>query len=300
MLPWRSEQTREAITKCATERLAHEFLNCTVSVRYDDTMIIIGIDPILAIIGPFSVSWHGLFSVIGMIVGVWLPVRLAQKEGLTADRMYSLAWWAIPGGIIGARLVHVVDYWSFYSANPGDILALHKGGLAIWGGILGGTLTALAYARIRHFPIAVYADLAALGLILAQAIGRIGDIINGEHLSRATSLLWGVIYTHPNSPGYRLPPSHPAVAYELVTDLIIFGLLWKLRSRVQTSGTTFLLYLTFYSVGRFFLSFLRLDSNTVFLSLNQAQWISVLVLAVILPLLILKRSQPGNARYPAS
>lgn len=262
-------------------------------------MITIGIDPILISLGSFSLSWHGLFTAIAIVVGVWLPVRLAAKAGLSVEPLYSLAIWGVPGGIIGARLVHVIDYWSYYSANPGAILAVWEGGLAIWGGILGGTLTAIIFARISGFSIARYADLAALGLILAQAVGRIGDVINGEHISTTTGLPWGVVYTHPNSPAYGLPPTHPAVGYELLMDVFIFGILWKLRGRLRHDGSLFLLYLSLYSLGRFFLSFLRLDSNTVLLSLNQAQWISILVLAVALPLLILQQVSQSK-RKPVS
>ena len=252
-------------------------------------MITIGIDPILLSLGSLSVSWHSLFMVVAIVVGVWLPAHLVAKAGLSKDRLYSLALWAIPGGIVGARLVHVIDYWSYYSANPGAILAFWAGGLAIWGAILGGTLTAVIFTRIRGFPLARYADLAAFGLLLAQAIGRIGDIINGEHISKGTSLPWGMVYTHPNSPAYGLPPTHLAVGYELLMDLLIFGVLWKLRGRVRPDGAIFLLYLVTYSIGRFFLSFLRLDSNTVLLGLNQAQWLSLIVLAIALPLLLLQQ-----------
>jgi phosphatidylglycerol:prolipoprotein diacylglycerol transferase len=262
-------------------------------------MITIGIDPILISLGPFSISWHGLFMLIGIVVGVWLPARLVAKAGLSVDRLYSLAIWAVPGGIVGARLVHVIDYWSYYSANPGAILAFWAGGLALWGGILGGTFVAVIYARIGGFPLARYADMAASGLLLAQAIGRIGDVINGEHISQGTSLPWSVVYTHPNSPAYGLPPSHPAVGYELLMDLLIFSVLWKLRGRVRPDGSIFLLYLVTYSVGRFFLSFLRLDSNTVLLGLNQPQWLSLIVLAIALPLLLLRLTSQSK-RKPVS
>lgn len=260
-------------------------------------MITIGIGPILISLGSFSLSWHSLFMLIGIVVGVWLPARLAIKAGLPVDRLYSLALWSVPGGIVGARLVHVIDYWSYYSANPGAILAFWEGGLALWGGILGGTLAAIIFARIRAFPLARYADLAALGLLLAQAIGRIGDVINGEHISKGTGLPWGVVYTYPDSPSYGLPPSHPAVGYELLMDLLIFGVLWKLRGRIRPDGTLFLLYLITYSVGRFFLSFLRLDSNTVLLGLNQAQWLSLIVLAIALPFLLHQQASQGKWRH---
>ncbi|MBI4188522.1 MAG: prolipoprotein diacylglyceryl transferase [Chloroflexi bacterium] len=252
-------------------------------------MIKIGLDPILLHLGPFFVSWHSLFSVVGIVVAVWLSARLVSKAGLSVDTLYSLALWGIPGGIIGARLVHVIDYWDFYTANPGSILAVWTGGLAIWGGILGGTLAGVIFTRVKGVPTARYADLVAPGLILAQAIGRIGDIINGEHFSTPTSLPWGVVYTHPDSPAYGRPPTHPAVAYELLMDLLIFAILWRWRERIRPDGSLFLLYLSLYATGRFFLSFLRLDSNTVFLSLNQAQWICLLVLAVTVPLLVWRK-----------
>jgi len=257
-------------------------------------MINIGIDPVLVSVGPFSISWHSLFIALAVAVGVWLAASLTTRAGLSREILYSGALWAIPGGIVGARLVHVIDYWSFYSANPGAILSFWEGGLAIWGAILGGTITVVIYARVRRLPFAPYADIAALGLILGQAIGRIGDIINGEHISRATSLPWGVVYTHPESPGYGLSPSHPAVAYELLMDLLIFGVLWKIRGHIRPDGSLFLLYLTAYSIGRFFLSFLRLDSNTVLYGLNQPQWISLMVLALALPILLLQRFAWGS------
>ncbi len=254
-------------------------------------MINIDINPILVALGPFSISWHSLFIIVGIAVGVLIPARLVAKAGLSVDTLYSLALWGVPGGIIGARLVHVIDYWGYYSANPGAILAFWQGGLAIWGAILVGTLTAGIFARIKGFPlIRRYADMVAPGIILAQAIGRIGDIINGEHISTVTELPWGVVYTHPNSPGYGLPPVHPAVAYELFMDLFIFGIVWKLLGRIRPDGSLFLLYLILYSTGRFFLSFLRLDSSTVFLSLNQPQWICLLVLAIAVPLLVFQRT----------
>tara|TARA_B100000315_G_C14461325_1_gene533864 strand:- start:55 stop:852 length:798 start_codon:yes stop_codon:yes gene_type:complete len=252
-------------------------------------VVSIGIDPILITLGPFSISWHGLFFAAAIVVGVWLSAHLIARSGLSVDRLYSIAFWGVPGGIIGARLVHVVDHWGFYSANPGAIFAFWEGGLALWGGVLGGIITVLIFSRISRFRVAPYADRIALVLILGQAIGRIGDIINGEHFSTTTGLPWGVVYTHSNSPSYGRLPQHPAVAYELLMDLFILGILWKLRGRIQPEGSLFLLYLIIYATGRFFLSFLRLDSHTVFLTLNQAQWISLLVLVVAVPLLILKK-----------
>lgn len=255
-------------------------------------MIRIPFNPDLVAVGGFHLSWHGFFTAVAIAVGVWLAARLARRDGLNVELLYSLALWSVVGGIVGARLVHVIDYWSFYAAHPAAAFALWEGGLAIWGAILGGTIAAVVYAWARRFALSPYADRAAFSLLLAQAVGRIGDIINGEHFSKATDLPWAVVYTNPDSPGFGQPPSHPAVAYELLMDLAFFALLWKVRRRVRPDGTLFLLYLALYSVGRFLLSFLRLDSNTVALGLNQAQWISLLVLAVALAVFFYRRSSP--------
>ena len=103
-------------------------------------------------------------------------------------------------------------------------------------------------------------------------------------------------YIHPNSPAFGLPPTHPAVAYELLMDLIIFGVLLKLRRRIRPDGSVFLLYLVTYSFGRFFLSFLRLDSNTVLLGFNQAQWLSLIVLAIALPILLFQQGSRSKRK----
>lgn len=251
--------------------------------------IVINIDPVIFHLGSLTVAWHGLFMVVGLVVAVLLSARLVARAGLSVDQFYTIALIGIPGGIIGARFIHVIDYWDYYMANPGNILAIQRGGLALWGGILGGLLAVLIYARIKNLSVFDYADRMAPGMILAQAIGRIGDVINGEHFSIGVGAPWGVVYTHPNSPALGLPPSHLAVGYEMVMDLVIFGVLMRLLGRIKPDGTLFLLYLASYSVGRFFLSFLRLDSKTVQLGLSQPQWLSLFVVIAVLVLFFYRR-----------
>lgn len=250
-------------------------------------MINIGINPDLARVGPFALSWHGLLSAVGGVAAVLLVFRLAPKLEVTKAQLYGVLPWAIIGGLVGSRAVHVIDYWGdFYSTNLLALFAFYEGGAAIWGAILGGVITGAIYARFKGYPVGPLVDVGAVGLILSQAIGRIGDIINGEHFSSYTSLPWGFIYTHPGSPSYGKPAQHPTVAYEMLWDLAIFGLLWKLKVRLKPPGSLFLLYLNLYAFGRFFLSFLRQDSNFMALGLNQPQWISLLVLSVAVPWLV--------------
>ncbi len=267
-------------------------------------MITINIDPVLLHLGPLTVSWHSLFIVVGIIAAVILARWLVkQRPWLSLDTLYSATIWGIPGGIVGARLVAVVDRWDYYIGGPGNAFAIWEGGLAIWGAIIGGAITIAIYGWVKKFPVGAYLDIMAPGLILAQAIGRIGDIINGEHFSTVTSFPWAVVYTHPNSPALGRPPTHPAVAYELLMDLVILGILWRLIGRFRPDGAFVMVYLIMYSVGRFFLSFLRLDSNTVFLTLNQPQWISIIVVVVAASWLVWRRASwqapPALVAQPA-
>ena len=192
---------------------------------------------------------------------MFLVVRWGTREGLTADSIYSVAVWAIVGGVVGARLLHVVGQWSdFYQNDPIRVLYVWQGGVTIYGAILGGFVGGALYIVTRNSAwylglwgryfkflgepkkaplpgVGRLADIAAPAMLISQAIGRVGDIINGEHFADPSSLPWAVIYSHPESPGRFLQtPTHPAVAYELLMDLAILGLLWPLRKRLRPDG----------------------------------------------------------------
>jgi phosphatidylglycerol:prolipoprotein diacylglycerol transferase len=252
-------------------------------------MIEIGMGPNIIDAGSFVLSWHGLLSVIAVAMAVYLVGRWAPRHGISADDVYSTAIWAIIGGILGARLVHVVDEWSFYAANPTQIFAIWSGGIAIWGAVLGGFSGGWIFASWKGLPRGRLADITAPVLALSMAVGRIGDIVNGEHIASPTSLPWGFIWTHPSSPTFQRfgeVATHPAVVYEMLLDLAIVALLvWVLRKRLGPDGMQFAAFLALYSLGRFFILFLH-EYKTWFLGLNEAQVISLLVLSVMVPLLI--------------
>lgn len=254
-------------------------------------MIRIGLSPDVVHIGGLVVTWHSLITVAAVALAVYLIDRWGKRAGFAEGMVSSVALCAIPGGIVGARLVHVIDNWGFYSANPGQIIAVWNGGIAIYGAIAGGVVAGAAYAAWKRFPARKLLDLSAPGLILAQAVGRIGDLINGEHFSTASSLPWAVVYTHPASPGYGRPPSHPAVGYEMLADFALFGLLWALRGRLVPEGSLFAVYAAVYAAIRLALSFLRLDSATVALGINQQGWISMVVFAGAAVFLMLWRTR---------
>jgi len=275
--------------------------------------ISIGINPNLIDAGPITLSWHGLLTFVAVAVAVWLVARWGAKDGMIVDSIYSVAVWAIIGGVIGARLLHVIDFWDeVYRDDFFSVFSVWSGGIAIYGAIIGGFIGGAAYIMIRNsewflatwrtvFPfmgeahkadlpgIGRLADITAPALLLAQAIGRFGDIINGEHLSKVTELPWGVIYTNANSPGIFRPPTHPTVGYELIFDLVLLAAIWPLRDRLRPHGMFFTLYLATYSIGRFFLSFLREEYNTYFGgNLNEAQVVAIIVVIFTVPLLVWK------------
>lgn len=235
--------------------------------------ISIYIDPNIFFLGPFTLSWHGLFSAIGVIAGVSLGVRIAAEAGVNEDGAYNLALWSVAGGIVGARLFHVWDNWGYYSTNLLQIVMINEGGIAIYGAIVGGILTGTIYARMTGIDVAKMTDGGAVGLILGQAIGRIGDVINGEHHGLPLESSLAVVYTHPNTLGEMGLPVHLAVGYELVWDMLVFGLLMLLRGRARF-GVIFWLYVALYAVGRFWISFYRVDAIQA-LGLSQAQLVAV-------------------------
>ncbi|MBI2935626.1 MAG: prolipoprotein diacylglyceryl transferase, partial [Chloroflexi bacterium] len=250
------------------------------------------------------ISWHGFLSFVAVALAIYLVAYWASKEGIPTDPIYTTAVYAIIGGIVGARLFHVIDEWRFYLDNPGQIIAIWTGGIAIWGAVLGGLAGGLIGARLQKLPIGKVADLAGMAMILAMAVGRIGDIINGEHVSRFTNMPWGFVWSNPASPTfqvYGLASTHPVVVYEMIWDLILFWLLYRyLWKRLKPDGMVYVAFLAFYAFGRFFISFYRLDREWI-AGLTEAQLISIGVMLVTVPLLAYRaRFEPREPVAPRS
>ena len=256
-------------------------------------MIEIPFDPIMLKLGPVLLSWHGFFTLVGVIAGVALSAWLAKADGMNPDYVYNTAIWAVLAAIIGARFIHVIDHLDLYISDPLRIFAIYEGGIAVWGAVLGGLAGGVLYTRVVKYPTWRLADVAAPGLILGMAIGRIGDIINGEHCALVSQAPWAFVYTHLDSPAIYCHmsspslPMHPAVVYEMIWDLLILGGLLLIRGRVFPAGMGFVSLLGFYAIGRFFISFLR-DDRIWFLGLQESQVICILVLMITVPLLAYK------------
>lgn len=246
-------------------------------------MIIISINPVAFTIGSMSVRWYGIMVAIAIaVIVLWMLREVRKGAKLSYNTVFTAALIGIPSGVIISRLLHVLDRWSYYSQNPGQIIG--TSGLTIFGAVLGAALAIWIYSRVSKFQFGYFADLIAPAIILAQAIGRVGCTINGCCYGIATSLPWGIVYTHPDSLAPLGIPVHPTQVYEIIYNLIVFGVLLKLRGRFKPDGSLFLLYLSLYSLWRIGISYLREGTPFLF-GLPEAQVISLIVLAVTIPIL---------------
>lgn len=247
--------------------------------------LLIGIDPVVFRYGSIAVRWYGVAIALGIALGVFVALREARRLALDEDAVYNTALWGVVGGLIGARIFHVVDRLDFYLQNPSTVMALQQGGLSVWGGVVGGVLAGAAYARWAKLPLARVADVAAPGLLIGQIVGRLGSLVNGDAYGSPADLPWSITYIHADA---LIPdlgePTHPYPLYEMAWNLAVLGVIWRLRRDERPDGTTFLAYIVLYSAGRFLLTFVRQETIGL-LGLQQAQLIAlVAAVAAAFPL----------------
>jgi phosphatidylglycerol:prolipoprotein diacylglycerol transferase len=253
-------------------------------------------DPTLTL-GPFRIAWHSFWSLIGMGVGSWLSFRLARRL-VKDERIYPFAIAVVIGGLIGARAGHIADNWPYYSARPDQLVAFWNGGVAVAAAPIGSAMAGWIAARRLRLPVGFMFDVTVIGIVLGEAIGRIGDIINGEHHAIACSgLPWCVRYTNPATLG-QADFVHPVVAYDLLVDVLIFGVLLRYWSAVRgrsPEGRVFWLYLVLYGGFRFATSFLRLDPF-VLAGLQEAQILGLVYVIAGVPALVWlhRRDRPST------
>ncbi len=246
--------------------------------------------PNITTIGGFLLTWHGVFTAVGILAGVQVGLRIGRASGVDEDDLYTTALVAVPTGIVGARILYVIENWDFFSDNLGEMIAITEGGISVWGSLFTGAIAAAAWGAWRGYAFRTHLDAAAFGMILGLGLGRLGDLINGEHLARPTNLPWGVIYTDPDSPAFAhslaVGAHHPATTYELIIAAFIFLALFPLFFRwlYRYPGLTFVVGAIAYALTRFVLTYTRLDSAEVLLGLRVPQVVAVVAWLVVIPL----------------
>jgi phosphatidylglycerol:prolipoprotein diacylglycerol transferase len=236
------------------------------------------VDPIIFEIGPFALRWYGLLMVAAIFLGSTLASRHVEQKGQDSNDFWDMLVWVLIPALIGARLYYVFIQSprdstgiGYYLSHPGAILHIWQGGIHIFGAFIFGGIALWIYTKVRKLPLLIFLDGIAVGLPLAQAIGRWGNFINQELYGPPTTLPWGLSI----DAAHRIPPYndlvtypatvrfHPLFLYESLWNLIGFGLIFWAAQRFQKDlkdGDLTLLYLIWYPLGRFFLEFLRTDS----------------------------------------
>ncbi|EFA23099.1 prolipoprotein diacylglyceryl transferase [Bifidobacterium gallicum] len=246
-------------------------------------------------LGPFTIHIYALTMLLGIVVCVWMLTVRWQRYGGTFDQVLDTTLVAVPCGIVGARLYHVVTTPERFFGPNGDFVEIFRiwnGGLGIWGAILCGALGAWAWCHHKRYPMALMADAIAPGLLVAQAIGRLGNWFNQELYGKPTTLPWGLKLNNQGTAigsseqcydGATCPTGtlfHPTFLYEMIWNLIGAALIiWighKTINRLK-AGSLFALYVMWYTAGRTWIEMLRIDFSHQILGLRVNVWVSIIV-----------------------
>jgi phosphatidylglycerol---prolipoprotein diacylglyceryl transferase len=252
-----------------------------------DNAFYINVDPVIFRIGPLAIGWYGLMVALAVITVIsWVAWENSKSRKFSFDALFTAAIIGIVSGIIISKLLHVIDQWQYYLQNPSRIISGE--GLTIWGAVLGAAIGVWLYSKVsKQFKFGVFGDMIAPGVILSQAIGRVGCTLNGCCYGLESHAWYAILYTDPDSYGPNGIPVLPTQVFEIIYDLIVFGVLLFLRKRLKPDGALFTLYFALYGAWRFGIEFLRQGTPFIF-GMHQAQFIGLIVLLITIPIIILK------------
>ena len=239
-------------------------------VSFPNLNLTFNVDRVAFTIGGKDVYWYGIIIAIGFLIAVACGLYLAKKYGMKQDTVIDIVIIAAPLAVICARLYYVAFNWDFYSENPGEIIRIWNGGLAIYGGVIAAIIVAVLYCKIKKENLGLFCDIGSIGLLIGQSIGRWGNFVNQEAFGVNTNLPWAMTGSSIKRDLLEMMidgkavdatlPVHPTFLYESLWNLVFliaFLLLFKKR---KYDGQIFAGYLISYGVGRFFIEGLRTDS----------------------------------------
>jgi len=246
-------------------------------------------------IGPVTIHIYALCILMGIVLAVWITTTRWKKLGGNFDQVLDITLVSVPAGIIGARLYHIITTPERFFGPDGDwaeMFRIWNGGLGIWGGVLFGALAAWAWCRHKHYPMALLADAIAPGLLVAQAVGRLGNWFNQELYGAPTTLPWGlklnmegtaIGHSEQCYDGATCPSGtlfHPTFLYEMIWNLIGAAIIAYIGSKAMKklkAGSLFAVYIMWYTLGRTWIESLRIDYAHEFLGVRINVWVSMAV-----------------------
>ncbi|CAC5483997.1 TPA: prolipoprotein diacylglyceryl transferase [Staphylococcus aureus] len=258
------------------------------------------IDPVAFNLGPLSVRWYGIIIAVGILLGYFVAQRALVKAGLHKDTLVDIIFYSALFGFIAARIYFVIFQWPYYTENPGEIIKIWHGGIAIHGGLIGGFIAGVIVCKVKNLNPFQIGDIVAPSIILAQGIGRWGNFMNHEAHGGPVSRAFLEQLHLPNFIIENMYINgqyyHPTFLYESIWDVAGFIILVNIRKHLKL-GETFFLYLTWYSIGRFFIEGLRTDSLMLTSNIRVAQLVSILLILISISLIIYRRIKYNPPLY---
>ncbi|HDG5463498.1 prolipoprotein diacylglyceryl transferase [Staphylococcus aureus] len=258
------------------------------------------IDPVAFNLGPLSVRWYGIIIAVGILLGYFVAQRALVKVGLHKDTLVDIIFYSALFGFIAARIYFVIFQWPYYAENPGEIIKIWHGGIAIHGGLIGGFIAGVIVCKVKNLNPFQIGDIVAPSIILAQGIGRWGNFMNHEAHGGPVSRAFLEQLHLPNFIIENMYINgqyyHPTFLYESIWDVAGFIILVNIRKHLKL-GETFFLYLTWYSIGRFFIEGLRTDSLMLTSNIRVAQLVSILLILISISLIVYRRIKYNPPLY---
>lgn len=258
------------------------------------------IDPVAFNLGPLSVRWYGIIIAVGILLGYFVAQRALVKAGLHKDTLVDIIFYSALFGFIAARIYFVIFQWPYYAENPSEIIKIWHGGIAIHGGLIGGFIAGVIVCKVKNLNPFQIGDIVAPSIILAQGIGRWGNFMNHEAHGGSVSRAFLEQLHLPNFIIENMYINgqyyHPTFLYESIWDVAGFIILVNIRKHLKLRET-FFLYLTWYSIGRFFIEGLRTDSLMLTSNIRVAQLVSILLILISISLIVYRRIKYNPPLY---